>query len=67
MHNVTADAAIMDAEALLQSNSLNLLTSNVAPSSTLGAQLLLDEVILDNYNSADFGTCSEGSGLTLGK
>jgi hypothetical protein len=67
MHNVTADAAIMDAEALLQSNSLNLLTSNVAPSSTLGGQLLLDEVILDNYNSADFGTCSEGSGLTLGK
>ena len=63
MHNVTADAAIADAEGLLMTNSLNLLTSNVAPSSALGIQLLSDEAVLDNYNSADFGTCSEGSGL----
>jgi hypothetical protein len=67
MHNVTADAAIADAEGLLQTNSLNLLTSNVSPSSALGQQLLSDEGVLDSYNSADFGTCSEGSGLLLGK
>jgi len=65
MHNVTADAAIADAEALLQSHSLNLLTSNVAPGSALGQQLISDEVILNDYNNANFGTCTEGSGLTL--
>lgn len=65
-HNATADAAISDAETLLQNNSLNLLTSFVNPSSTLGGELLADEVILDGYNSSNFNTCSEGSGLTLG-
>ncbi len=63
--NPAADAAIANAESLLSMNSLNLLTSNVAPSSTLGKALLADEAVLDSYNSADFGTCSEGSGLTL--
>ena len=62
-HNSTADAAIADAETLLQSNSLNLLTSVVDASSSLGQELLADESILDRYNSADFNTCSEGSGL----
>jgi hypothetical protein len=64
-HNATADAAIADAETLLQNNNLNLLTSKVAPSSALGQELLADEVTLDGYNSANFGTCSEGSGLTF--
>jgi hypothetical protein len=64
--NAPADAAIADAENLLMMNGLNLLTSNVAPGSTLGKALLVDEVVLDSYNSADFGTCSEGSGLILG-
>jgi hypothetical protein len=63
--NTSADMAIADAESLLSMNSLNLLTSVVAPSSTLGKALLADEAILNSYNSADFGTCTEGSGLTL--
>jgi hypothetical protein len=64
--NMAADTAIADAESLLSMNSLNLLTSFVDPSSTLGQALLADEAVLDHYNSSDFGTCSEGSGLTLG-
>ena len=63
--NALADAAITDAETALSSNSLNLLTSFVAPSSPLGQELLADETVLDGYNSSNFGTCSEGSGLTL--
>ena len=63
--NTSADMAIADAESLLSMNSLNLLTSVVAPSSTLGTALLADEAILNSYNSSDFGTCTEGSGLTL--
>ena len=65
-HNAAADAAIATAEALLQANSLNLLTSDVAPSTTLGQALLAPASILDRYNSADFNTCSESSGLTVG-
>lgn len=64
-HNPTADAAITDAEMLLQNHSLNLLTSNVSPSSALGQQLIADEGTLDSYNSSNFGTCTEGSGLTF--
>src|SRR5215469_1176641 len=64
--NMAADAAIADAESLLSMNSLNLLTSVVPSSSTLGMALLNDANTLDGYNGADFGTCSEGSGLTLG-
>ena len=65
--NPAADAAIANAESLLSTNSLNLLTSNVAPSSTLGKALLADEAVLNSYNNANFGTCTdEGSGLTLG-
>jgi hypothetical protein len=64
--NPTADAAIADSENLLSTNSLNLLTSDVAPSSTLGQELLADENTLDGYNSGDFGACTdEGSGLTF--
>jgi hypothetical protein len=66
VHNATADAAIADAETLLVNNSLNLLTSVVPSSSTLGGQLLADETTLDSYNGANFNTCSEGSGLMLG-
>jgi hypothetical protein len=65
-HNATADGAIATAETLLQTNSLNLLTSSVDPSTTLGQALLAPASILDGYNSADFHTCSEGSGLILG-
>ncbi len=64
-HNASADAAIADANTLLLNNSLNLLTSFVSPSSALGQSLLADETILDSYNSADFGTCTEGSGLVF--
>ena len=64
-HNATADAAIADAESLLTTNSLNLLTSNVAASSSLGQSLLADEITLDGYNSANFQTCTEGSGLVF--
>lgn len=65
-HNASADMAIADAEGLLSTNSLNLLTSFVAPSSTLGTALIGDASILNNYNSADFNTCSENSGLKVG-
>ena len=65
-HNTTADGAISTAETLLQTNNLNLLTSDVDPSTTLGQALLVQESILDKYNSADFNSCSEGSGLVLG-
>lgn len=65
-HNATADGAISTAETLLQTNSLNLLTSSVDPSTTLGQALLVQASILDGYNSADFNSCSEGSGLALG-
>lgn len=65
-HNATADGAISTAETLLKANHLNLLTSSVAPSTTLGQALLVQANILDGYNSADFNSCSEGSGLVLG-
>jgi len=65
-HNVTADGAIKTAETLLQANNLNLLTSTVHPSTTLGQALLAPAGILDGYNNADFNSCSEGSGLNLG-
>jgi len=65
-HNITADAAISNAESLLMTNSLNLLTSSVKPSSLLGSELLADSTVLDGFNSSNFNTCSEGSGLTVG-
>ena len=65
-HNPTADGAIATAETLLEDNSLNLLTSSVGPSTTLGQALLVQENILDRYNNGNFHTCSDGSGLTLG-
>lgn len=65
-HNASADMAIADAEGLLSTNSLNLLTSFVAPSSTLGTALIGDANTLDGYNGGNFNTCSESSGLTLG-
>jgi len=65
-HNVNADAAIATAETLLQTNNLNLLTSDVDPSTVLGQQLLAPATVLDGYNNANFHTCSEGSGLALG-
>jgi hypothetical protein len=64
--SLAADMAIANAESLLSTNSLNLLTSDVAPSSVLGQALLADEVTLNSYNNGNFGTCTnEGSGLTL--
>lgn len=65
-HNSTADGAINTAETLLQANNLNLLTSVVAPSTTLGQALLAPATVLDGYNSGNFNKCSEGSGLVLG-
>ena len=65
-HNATADAAIATAETLLKANNLNLLTSTVVPSTTLGQALLVPAGTLNGYNNANFNSCSEGSGLTLG-
>ena len=62
-HDPAADGAIATAEALLASNSLNLLTSKVLASTSLGAELVAQAVILDGYNNQDFNSCSEGSGL----
>jgi hypothetical protein len=69
--NPQADAAVMDAENLISTNSINLLTSKVKTSSTLGQKLIADEVVLNSYNNGNSGpngpTCSpEGSGLNLG-
>jgi hypothetical protein len=57
--NPTADAAIATADALLSANSLNLLTSDVDPSSVLGQALIAQATILDGYNSGNFHTCQE--------
>ena len=65
-HNTTADGAITTAETLLQANNLNLLTSNVSPSTSLGSALVTQAGILNDYNNSDFNTCSEGTGLTVG-
>ena len=65
-HNPSADAAITTADSLLKSNSLNLLSSFVASSTTLGQALVGQANILDMYNNADFHTCSEASGLNTG-
>jgi hypothetical protein len=65
-HNATADGAIATAETLLEDNKLNLLTSSVGPSTTLGQELLAPANTLDGYNNGDFHTCSDGSGLILG-
>jgi hypothetical protein len=56
-HDPAADGAIATAEALLASNSLNLLS--------LGAELVAQEVILDGYSNGDFNSCSDGSGLNF--
>jgi hypothetical protein len=65
-HSSQADAAIGAAENLLTANNINLTTSYVAPSSVLGQQMIALANILDQYNNANFGTCSEGTGLQLG-
>lgn len=65
-HNTKADGAITTAETLLQANSLNLLTSDVDPSTSLGQSLLAPATVLNGYNSGDFNKCSENSGLILG-
>ena len=57
--NPVADSAILTAETLLSSNSLNLLSSSVDPNLPLGQQLLAQATILDNYNNANFHTCRE--------
>lgn len=64
--NATADIALTTAESLLLANHLNLLTSSVDPSTTLGQALVTQSGFLDAYNSADFNTCQENSGLILG-
>jgi len=66
LHNSAADTAIATSQSLLQANSLNFLTSNVPPSTSLGQQLTAQSAVLDGYNSADNNTCREGSGLTTG-
>ncbi len=66
MDNPIADAAIASAESLLSTNNLNLLNSNVHSGTTLGNQLLVPEGVLNNYNSSNFNSCSEGSGLNIG-
>ena len=69
--NPQADSAVTDALNLISTNNINLLTSNVATSTTLGGELNADATILANYNNGNAGpngpTCSpEGSGLNVG-
>jgi len=60
-----ASLAIDAAKDLLATNSINLLTTNVAPSSALGQQMVTLAGILENYNSAAGLNCVEGSGLAV--
>jgi hypothetical protein len=66
MPNASADAAISDAQDRLRSNGLSLLTSEISSSSVLGMQLAADTAIFTAYNNANFGSCSESTGLQLG-
>jgi hypothetical protein len=63
----TATLAITTADALLAANSVNLLTTDVAPSSALGQQMVTLAGILDSYNNAQGLNCVEGSGLSTEK
>ena len=62
-HITIAEAAIATSEALLAVNSVDLLTSDVSPSTALGTALVAQSTVLAGFNSADFNTCQEGSGL----
>ena len=66
---VTPDAtlAISAAQTLLSANSINLLTSVVAPSSPLGQQMTALAGTLDSYNNAVGLNCVEGTGLNSPK
>jgi hypothetical protein len=61
-HDPAADGAIATAAALLASSSLNLLTSKVLASTSLGAELMAQEVILDGYNNGDFNSAPKVRG-----
>jgi hypothetical protein len=63
--NPIADAAITSAQSLLETNSLNLQTSDIHSGTTLGGELLVPAGILNSYNSSNFNSCSEGSGLDI--
>jgi len=63
----SATLAIAAAQTLLAANSVNLLTTNVAPSSALGQQMVALAGTLDNYNNAVGLNCVEGAGLDSSK
>ena len=76
-HGSTVDAAILTAENLLLVGlpghnpvgltfPLNMTTAFVPSSTDLGTAMTNVGTLLDGYNGANFNTCSEGSGLTLG-
>ena len=55
---------IADAQSLL--SGINLLTDSVGTNTNLGTAMTNDANILDGYNSADFHSCTENSGLITG-
>jgi hypothetical protein len=62
--NAATLAAISQANTDLA--GINLITDFVAPSSTLGQDMITQAGVLANYNSGFFGTCVDGTGLKLG-
>jgi hypothetical protein len=73
-HSAQVDAAIASAQNLLQFGlpgnnppgvtfPINMTTGYVAASTALGTAMTDIGTFLDGYNSANFNTCSEGSGL----
>ena len=76
-HSAAVDAAINTAGSLLQVGlpggppgvtfPINMTTDFVASSTALGTAMTNIGNFLDGYNSANFNTCSEGSGLQIGQ
>jgi hypothetical protein len=68
-------SAITQAQTLLQfglpggaaSFPINMTTGDVPASSPLGQAMLSVESTLDSYNNGFFGTCQDGTGLSVGK
>jgi hypothetical protein len=76
-HSSAVDSAINSAMTLLVVGlpgdnppgvtfPINMTTGFVDPSTDLGTAMTNIGTFLDGYNSANFNTCSEGSGLMIG-
>lgn len=76
-HSTAVDQAIANAQSLLQVGlpggpagvtfPINMTTDFVQSGTALGQAMVNIANYLTDYNGANFGTCTEGAGLTLGK